>query len=145
MSFKTTYTKAPEISRKWRVIDAQGKPLGRIAAEASRILQGKHKASFTPHVDDGDFVVIINAYQFVLTGRKENTKVYRRHTGYMGGLKELSHKQIMAKKPWFPLEKAIKAMLPKNRLARRMFKKLIIVEGTEFKNANGGLIVHHEF
>lgn len=145
MSFKTTYTKAPEISRKWRVIDAQGKPLGRIAAEASRILQGKHKASFTPHVDDGDFVVIINAYQFTLTGRKETTKVYRRHTGYMGGLKELSHKQMMAKKPWFPLEKAIKAMLPKNRLARRMFKKLIIVEGTEFKNANGGLIVHHEF
>lgn len=145
MSFKTTYTKAPEISRKWRVIDAQGKPLGRIAAEASRILQGKHKSSFTPHVDDGDFVVIINAYQFTLTGRKESTKVYKRHTGYMGGLKELSHKQMMAKKPWFPLEKAIKAMLPKNRLARRMFKKLIIVEGTEFKNANGGLIIHHEF
>lgn len=145
MSFKTTYTKAPEISRKWRVIDAKGKPLGRIAAEASRILQGKHKPSFTPHVDDGDFVVIINAYQFTLTGRKETTKVYKRHTGYMGGLKELSHKQMMAKKPWFPLEKAIKAMLPKNRLARRMFKKLIIEEGAEFKNANGGLIIHHEF
>lgn len=144
MSFKTTYTKSPEISRKWRVIDAQGKPLGRIAAAAAVILQGKHKASFTPHVDDGDFVVITNAYQFILTGRKENTKVYRRHTGYVGGLKELSHKQMMSKKPWFPLEKAVKAMLPKNRLARRMFKKLIIVEGPEFKNANGGLIIHHD-
>ncbi len=145
MSFKTTHTKAPEISRKWRVIDAQGKPLGRIAAEAARILQGKHKPSFTPHVDDGDFVVIINAYQFVLTGRKENTKVYRHHTGWMGGLREFSHRQMMEKKPWFPLEKAIKAMLPKNRLARRMIKKLIIVEGSEYKKAPSGFIVHHEF
>ncbi|MGL4387925.1 MAG: 50S ribosomal protein L13 [Brevinema sp.] len=144
MSLKTTYTKAPEISRKWRVIDAKGQPLGRIAAAAARILQGKHKASFTPHVDDGDFVVVINAYQFILTGRKENTKTYKHHTGFMGGLKEVNHKLMMQKKPWFPLEKAVKAMLPKNRLARRMFKKLLIVEGSEFKNANGGLIIRHE-
>lgn len=144
MSLKTTYTKAPEISRKWHVIDAQGKALGRISAVAARILQGKHKPTFTPHVDDGDFVVIINAYQFTLSGRKENTKVYRRHTGWMGGLRELSHRQMMERKPWFPLEKAIRAMLPKNRLARRMFKKLIIVEGSEFKNVNGGLIVHRD-
>jgi len=144
MSLKTTHTKSPDISRKWRVIDAKGKALGRVASAAAHILQGKHKASFTPHIDDGDFVVIINAYQFTLSGRKEQTKVYRQHTGYMGGLREISHKLMMEKKPWFPLEKAVKAMLPKNRLARRMFKKLIIVEGSEFKNAHGGLIIHHE-
>ncbi|MGL4366749.1 MAG: 50S ribosomal protein L13 [Brevinemataceae bacterium] len=141
---KTTYTKAPEVSRKWRVIDAKGQPLGRIAAVAARILQGKHKPTFTPHIDDGDFVVITNAYQFILTGRKENTKVYKHHTGYIGGLKEVNHKLMMQKKPWFPIEKAVKAMLPKNRLARQMFKKLIIVEESEFKNANGGLIIHQK-
>lgn len=144
-NIKTVYTKAPEITRRWLVIDAKGKPLGRIAAEAAFILQGKHKPSFTPHVDDGDFCVIVNAHQFILTGRKPNTVVYRHHTGFPGGLKELSHKQMMERKPTFPLEKAVKAMLPKNRLARQMIKKLIILEAAEYKNTSGGAVVKHEF
>ena len=144
-NIRTTHTKAPEISRRWLVIDAKGKPLGRIAGEAARILQGKHKATFTPHVDDGDFVVVVNAHQFILTGRKPNTVVYRHHTGFPGGLRELSHKQMMEKKPWFPLEKAVKAMLPKNRLARQMIKKMILVEGPDYKHTGPGDVIRHEF
>lgn len=143
-NLRTEYTKAPEISRKWFVIDAKGQSLGRIASEAAFILQGKHKPSYTPHLDDGDFVVVINAYDFILTGRKASTKVYKHHTGFPGGLKEVKHSLMMQKKPWFPLEKAVKAMLPKNKLARRMIKKLILIEGSEFKNSHSSMTIQHK-
>lgn len=143
-TIRTSYTRSPEISRKWYIIDAATQPLGRVASEAAFILQGKHKGSFTPHIDDGDFVVVINAYKFSLSGRKVHTKVYKRHSGYVGGLKEVSHQLMMQKKPWFPLEKAIHGMLPKNRLARQMFKKLILLEGSDLSGIPTVSIVKHK-
>ncbi len=130
-NMKTYSLKSKDVSRTWYIIDAEGKPLGRVASKAAFVLMGKNKADYTAHIDNGDFVVIINADKIILTGRKPNTKVYYHHSGYPGGLKETSFKSMMEKKPLFPMEKAIKGMLPKNKLANKMIKKLFLFQGAE--------------
>ena len=120
-----------EVERKWHVIDAEGQTLGRLASEIARLLRGKNKAQYTPHVDSGDFVVVVNAEKVVVTGRKAEQKVYRRHTGYPGGLKETSYEQMLARKPTEILRKAVHGMMPRTRLARKQFKKLKIYAGPE--------------
>ena len=133
---KTYVLKSSEIKRNWYLIDAEGKPLGRVAAKAAYILQGKHKATYTKHLDNGDFVVIVNAEKVALTGRKSRTKMYHHYSGYIGGLKSTPFLVMLDRKPFFPIQKAIKGMLPKNSLARVMEKKLHMFEGPEhtFKN-----------
>ena len=132
----STYMAKPaEIERKWWIIDAAGKPLGRVSTEAARILRGKHKPTFTPHIDTGDFVIIINAEQALLTGNKLQQKKYYHHSGYPGGLKEVSHKDLMAKKPVFAVEKAVKGMLPHTRLGRAQGRKLKVYAGGEHPHA----------
>ena len=128
---RTFMAKAQEIERKWFVLDAANKPLGRVATEAARLLRGKHKPIFTPNVDTGDFVIIINAGQVVLTGNKINQKVMYKHSGYPGGLKETPYSRLMAEKPECALEAAVRGMLPKNRLGRKMIKKLKVFAGAE--------------
>ncbi len=128
---RTFMAKAQEIERKWFVLDAANKPLGRVATEAARLLRGKHKPIFTPNVDTGDFVIIINAGQAVLTGNKINQKVMYKHSGYPGGLKETPYSRLMAEKPERALEAAVRGMLPKNRLCRKMIKKLKVFAGAE--------------
>lgn len=128
----STYMARPsEVTRKWYVIDAAGKPLGRVATAAATLLRGKHKPTYTPHIDTGDYVVIVNADKVVLTGRKLDQKIYFRHSGYEGGLKRTVYRQLMAKKPDFAVEKAVRGMLPHNRLGRAMFKKLKVYRGSE--------------
>ncbi|MBM7853860.1 large subunit ribosomal protein L13 [Desulfohalotomaculum tongense] len=128
---KTFMAKPEEVQRKWYVIDAEGKPLGRLAAEVARILRGKHKPTFTPHVDTGDHVIVVNAEKAVLTGNKLKKKMYYRHSGYPGGLKQMAYGEFMEKKPERAVEKAVKGMLPHNRLGRKMFKKLKVYRGSE--------------
>ena len=128
---RTFMAKAQEIERKWFVLDAANKPLGRVATEAARLLRGKHKPIFTPNVDTGDFVIIINAGQAVLTGNKINQKVMYKHSGYPGGLKETPYSRLMTEKPERALEAAVRGMLPKNRLGRKMIKKLKVFAGAE--------------
>ena len=128
---RTFMAEAQEIERKWFVLDAANKPLGRVATEAARLLRGKHKPIFTPNVDTGDFVIIINAGQAVLTGNKINQKVMYKHSGYPGGLKETPYSRLMAEKPERALEAAVRGMLPKNRLGRKMIKKLKDFAGAE--------------
>ena len=128
---RTFMAKAQEIERKWFVLDAANKPLGRVATEAARLLRGKHKPIFTPNVDTGDFVIIINAGQAVLTGNKINQKVMYKHSGYPGGLKETPYSRLMAEIPERALEAAVRGMLPKNRLGRKMIKKLKVFAGAE--------------
>lgn len=127
---RTTYmAKSGEVSRKWYVIDAQGKPLGRVATQVAMILRGKHKATYTPNVDCGDYVIVINAKDVVLTGNKLAQKKYYHHSGYPGGLKETAYGDLMVKKPEFVMERAVKGMLPHNRLGRQMFRKLFVYAG----------------
>lgn len=126
----TFMAKPAEIERKWYVIDAAGKPLGRIASEAARLLRGKHKPIFTPHVDTGDFVIIINAEQLVLTGNKLDQKMYYHHSGYPGGLRQVKYRDLMAKRPVMVMEKAVKGMLPHNSLGRASAKKLKVYAGS---------------
>jgi len=128
---KTYMAKPKEVFRKWYVVDAEGKPLGRLASEVAKILRGKHKPEFTPHVDTGDYVIVLNADKVVLTGRKLDQKYYRRHTGYAGGLKETKYRDFLASKPERVIELAVKGMLPKNSLGRAMFKKLKVYKGSE--------------
>ena len=128
---RTFMAKAQEIERKWFVLDAANKPLGRVSTEAARLLRVKHKPIFTPNVDTGDFVIIINAGQAVLTGNKINQKVMYKHSGYPGGLKETPYSRLMAEKPERALEAAVRGMLPKNRLGRKMIKKLKVFAGAE--------------
>lgn len=129
---RTTYmAKASEIERKWYVIDAEGKTLGRLASEVASILRGKHKPTFTPHVDTGDHVILINAEKIELTGNKMANKVYYRHSGYVGGLKTRTAQEMREKFPERMLELAIKGMLPKGTLGRQMFKKLHVYAGAE--------------
>ncbi|AEW03903.1 LSU ribosomal protein L13P [Sulfobacillus acidophilus DSM 10332] len=128
----STYMARPaEVTRKWYVIDAAGQPLGRVATAAASILRGKHKPTYTPHIDTGDFVIVINADQVVLTGRKLDQKIYYHHSGYEGGLKKTIYRHLLQKKPEFVMEKAIRGMLPKNRLGRAMFRKLKVYKGSE--------------
>ena len=124
----TTYSvKKDEIVRKWYIIDAEGKPLGRVATEAARLLRGKHKPTFTPHLDVGDHVIVINCSKVILTGDKINQKVYRHHSGYIGGMKEISAKDMLSKNPE-------KGMIPHNSLGRQCIKKLRVYAGAEHEN-----------
>jgi large subunit ribosomal protein L13 len=120
-----------EVERKWNVVDAEGKHLGRLATEIVRVLRGKNKPQYTPHVDVGDFVVVVNAERVAVTGRKAEQRIYRRHSGYPGGMKETSYEQMLARKPTEILRKAVYGMMPKTRLARKQFKKLKIYAGPE--------------
>jgi large subunit ribosomal protein L13 len=124
-----------EVERKWYVVDAEGQTLGRLATEIAHILRGKNKPQYTPHVDTGDFVVVVNAEKVVVTGRKAEQKVYRRHSGYPGGLKETSYEQMMERRPTEILRRAVKGMMPKNRLARQQLRKLKIYAGPEHPHA----------
>ncbi len=126
---KTVMAKPETVQRNWVLIDAKDRPLGRVATEAAYILRGKHKPIYTPHVDTGDYVVVINADKVVLTGDKLTKKKYFRHSGYPGGDKEVVYKDLMNGRADFVLEKAIKGMLPKNRLGRAMGKKLKVYTG----------------
>ncbi len=132
---KTFSAKSHEVERGWYLLDATNKTLGRLATEVARRLRGKHKPEFTPHVDTGDFIVVINAEKLVVTGRKATQKIYYRHTGYPGGLKETTFEKLIQKKPESVLELAVKGMLPKNPLGRAMFKKLKVYAGTEHPHA----------
>lgn len=133
---KTTYmAKAADIDRKWYIIDAEGKTLGRLAAEAAKILRGKNKPIFTPHVDTGDHVIIVNADKVALTGKKLIQKTYFRHSGYVGGTTFITAGKMLADKPERVLELAIKGMLPKNTLGRQMFRKLNVYAGPEHPHA----------
>lgn len=126
---KTIYLKPNELERKWYIVDAAGQRLGRIASQVATILRGKNKPCFSPHMECGDYVIIINAEKAVLTGRKVDQKTYYRHTGYPGGIREIVYSKAIKRKPTFPMEKAIKGMLPKNRLGRKLFNNVKIFAG----------------
>ena len=128
---KTYSMKASEIDKKWFIVDAEGKILGRLATEIARILRGKHKPTFSPHLDMGDHIVVVNAEKVVLTGAKSDDKEYFRHSQHPGGKKFINIKKYMAEKPEFILEHAVKGMLPKNRLGTRIFKNLKVYAGSE--------------
>ena len=132
----TTYSiKKSEIERKWYIIDAANKPLGRVAAEAAKLLRGKHKPTYTPNLDTGDHVIIINCSKVVLTGKKLDQKIYRHHSGYIGGMKEISARQLLNKDPEQMMMRAVKGMLPHNSLGRQQLKKLRVYAGSEHENA----------
>jgi len=121
--------KKDDIKREWYIIDAEGQTLGRLASKVAKILQGKHKPIYTPHMDTGDFVIIINAEKIKVTGNKANTKVYRKHSGYPGGLKEVSYKALLEKQPEQIIRHSVKGMMPKTILGKQMFKKLKVYAG----------------
>ncbi len=128
-----TYSfKTGEVEKRWYLIDAKGKTLGRLASQIAKILRGKHKPEFTPHADVGDFVVVINAAEVRLTGKKLNQKMYYKYSGYPGGLKEFTAKQMFERHPEYVLYHAVRGMMPKNRLARKQMKKLRIYPGPEY-------------
>ena len=131
----TYMAKVETVERKWYVLDAAGKPMGRTAAAAATILRGKHRPEFTPHVDCGEFVIIINAAEAVLTGRKLEQKYYRRHSGYIGGLKEVQYKTLMATKPELAMELAVKGMLPHNTIGAKSATRLKVFAGAEHTHA----------
>lgn len=132
-SLSTYMARPSDITRKWYVIDAKGKPLGRVATVVATLLRGKHKPTYTPHMDTGDHVIVINAAAVVLTGRKLDQKIYFHHSGYPGGLKRVVYRNLMQRKPEFVMEKAVRGMLPKNSLGRQMFRKLHVYKGPEHK------------
>ena len=131
----TTMLKKETVERKWYVIDAAGKPMGRVATEVATLLRGKHKPAFTPHVDCGDYVIVVNASKAVLTGKKLEKKMYQHHTGWIGNLKEVKYSTLMAQKPEFAMEKAVKGMLPKNAIGRAAMTRLKVYAGPDHKNA----------
>ncbi len=128
---KTYVPKQGEIDKKWHVIDAEGQVLGRVAAEAAKLLRGKHKPQYTPHLDCGDHVVIVNVAKAVVTGKKDRQKMYYRHSGYPGGIKETNYREMLAKHPTRPMSIAIQGMLPHNRLGRKLFKHVCIYAGPD--------------
>lgn len=131
-----TYTATPaSVSRDWYVVDAEGKTLGRLAAEVARRLRGKHKPEFTPNIDTGDYIIVINADKVTVTGRKGNDKMYHRHTGYIGNLKSANFNQMQERRPGKVIELAVKGMLPKGPLGRAQLKKLKIYAGAEHDHA----------
>jgi large subunit ribosomal protein L13 len=132
---KSFVAKPHEVEKKWYVVDAEGKTLGRMASEVAKVLRGKHKPIYTPHVDTGDFVIIINADKVVLTGKKLDQKMYRWHTGYVGHLRERSYRDMMQTKPEKVVFEAVKGMLPKNSLGRQMATKLKVYRGAEHNHA----------
>lgn len=131
---KTYMANKESLERKWYVVDAEGMVLGRLASQVAAILRGKNKPIFTPHVDTGDFVIILNADKIVLTGRKLDQKYYYHHSGYPGGLTEIKYRDLIAKKPEFVVYEAIRCMLPKGPLGRQMLKKLRVYRGSEHKH-----------
>lgn len=132
---KTFMPKAADITRQWYVVDAEGQALGRVASQVANILRGKNKPIYTPNVDTGDYVIIINASKVILTGKKLDQKIYYKHSGYVGGLKETKYRKLLAEKPEFAMRKAIVGMLPKGPLGRQMAKKLHIYAGAEHIHA----------
>ena len=132
---KSFIAKPHEVDRKWYVIDAEGKNLGRLSSEIASILRGKKKPIYTPHVDTGDYVIVVNADKIAVTGKKMTDKVYKHHTGYPGGLKEITLEKLLAKKPEEVLKHAVKGMMPKGKLGRQMYKKLKVYAGPEHNHA----------
>ena len=128
---KTVSAKKDEVARQWYVVDARGQTLGRLSTEIANRLRGKHKASFTPHVDTGDYVIVINADKVKVTGRKAQDKMYYHHTGFPGGIKSISFEKLQDKAPERIIEAAVKGMMPKNKLSRAMMSKLKIYAGSE--------------
>ena len=133
-TMKTNMANAQNVVRKWYVVDAEGVVLGRLASKVAAILRGKNKPTFTPHVDTGDFVIVVNCDKVRLTGKKLENKIYRYHTGHIGGLKEIQYKTLMATKSDVAVYEAVKGMLPKNSLGRQMLTKLKVYKGAEHKN-----------
>ncbi|WP_025725618.1 50S ribosomal protein L13 [Acholeplasma granularum] len=131
---KTFMANESTITRKWYVVDAEGKTLGRLATKVASVLKGKHKPTYTPHVDTGDYVIVINADKIKLTGNKWNDKIYYKHSGYNSGLTETPAKELMAKMPTALVEKAVKGMIPHTSLGRDMFRKLFVYAGPEHKH-----------
>jgi large subunit ribosomal protein L13 len=132
---KTYHAKPHEVEREWLIVDATDLVLGRLSTQVAQILKGKNKPQYTPHVDTGDFVIVINAEKVRLTGNKANTKMYYSHSGYIGGLKEVSYQRMLAKHPERIIEKAVKGMLPKNTLGRAMNRKLKVYAGPNHPHA----------
>ncbi|EIK44391.1 ribosomal protein L13 [Cellvibrio sp. BR] len=132
---KTYIAKAESVSQDWFIVDAAGKTLGRLSAEIASRLRGKHKPEFTPHVDTGDYIVVINAAQVRVTGRKATDKIYYSHTGFVGGIKSISFQKLIEKAPERTIQTAVKGMLPKGPLGRAMFKKLKVYAGNEHPHA----------
>lgn len=131
---KSYLAKPNEVSQKWYVIDVEGKPLGRAASQIAMILRGKNKPTFTPHVDTGDYVIVVNCEKIVLTGNKLDQKMLRHHSQFPGGLKETPYKEALAKKPEFVFQEAVRGMLPKGPLGRKLLKKLKVYKGPEHEN-----------
>lgn len=132
---KTYMAHAETVERKWYVVDAEGMPLGRLASQVAAILRGKNKPTFTPNVDTGDFVIVVNCDKVVLTGKKLEDKLYRYHTGHVGGLKTITYKKLLENKADVAVYEAVKGMLPKNSIGRKMIKKLKVYRGPEHNNA----------
>ena len=132
---KTFMASASSIDRKWYVVDAAGMTLGRLASEVAKVLRGKNKPIFTPHIDTGDYVIVINAEKIAVTGKKLDQKIYYRHSDYVGGLKQATLREKLSNKPEEVIELAVKGMLPKGPLGRQMFKKLFVYAGPEHKHA----------
>ena len=134
-SYMKTYSAKPEtVKREWFVVDASDKVLGRLASEIAHRLRGKHKPEYTPHVDTGDYIVVVNAEKIAVTGNKANAKKYYRHTGYPGGIKETSYREMIENHPERVIEKAVKGMLPRNKLGRAMFSKLKVYAGENHRH-----------
>jgi large subunit ribosomal protein L13 len=132
---KTFSAKSAEVKRDWYLVDVGGKSLGRAASEIARRLRGKHKPEFTPHVDTGDYVIVINAAKIRVSGNKARDKIYHHHSGYIGGLKSINFEKLIAKAPERVIQRAVKGMLPKNPLGRAMFRKLKVYPGTDHRHA----------
>ena len=130
---KSYMPSASSIERKWYVVDAEGQTLGRLASEVAKVLRGKNKQTYTPHIDTGDYVIVINAEKIKVSGNKLNDKIYYRHSDYVGGLKSMNLKEALQKNPVFVIEHAVKGMLPKGPLGRQMYKKLFVYAGPEHK------------
>ena len=131
---KTFMASPATIERKWYVVDAEGKTLGRLASEVAKVLRGKNKAIYTPHIDTGDYVIVVNAEKIKVTGKKLDQKIYYHHSDYIGGMKETTLKEMLANKPERVIELAVKGMLPKGPLGRQMYKKLFVYAGPEHKH-----------
>ncbi len=134
LSYKTVSANSATVDKKWLIIDAEGQTLGRLSTTVASLLRGKHKTNFTPHVDCGDNVIVINAEKINLTGNKWDDKTYIRHTGYPGGQRERTAREVLNRKPADLVEKAVRGMLPKNRLGRALFRNLYVVVGNEHKH-----------
>lgn len=132
---KSFIAKPHEVERKWYVVDAEGKTLGRVASQVATVLRGKNKPTFTPHVDCGDYVIVINAEKVEVTGKKRKEKIYKHHTGYPGGLRETTFDKLIEKKPEEIIRHAVKGMMPKGKLGRQMYKKLKVYAGPEHGHA----------